>query len=142
MITLGDQALLGGFIALAGGAASVLRRHTDWSLPGTLVIASLLAGLAATLVLEPAQHVVEETRTDDAARLAYVAALNGQDPDVLVEGRGPGAVTAWFTLSQEVAGECGRYPPPEVRAHLAELRFLRVVVAERNRMGGLCSFPP
>lgn len=142
MITLGGRFELGSFVVLAGGVASVLRRHTSWSLAGTLTIACLLAGLAATLLLEPAHQAVEETLADEAARQAYTAALDGRDPDVLVEARGPGGVTVWFTLPQAMAGDCGTYPPYEVRAHLAELGFLRVVVTAANQAGGLCSFVP
>lgn len=141
-ITVGGRFELGAFVVLAGAFASVLRRYTRWSLPGVVAIASLLAAVVASLVLEPASHVVEDALADEAARHAYAAALDAQQPDVLVEGRGPGEVTIWFTVSQEVAEECGEYPPPEVRAHLADLGFLRVVVTVPNQLGGLCSFVP
>lgn len=142
MITLGGLVELGGFVVLAGGAASVLRRYTNLSLPGTGVISALLAGLAAVLVLEPMHHTAEESLAEEEARRAYAAALDAQDPDVHVEERGAGAVAIWFQLPQDRMGECGSYPAPEVRAHLAELGYLRVVVADQNQGGGLCSFHP
>ena len=142
MVTLGGNFRLGSFIVLAGGAASVLRRYTRLSLQGTVTIASLVAALVATLVLEPAHHAVEETLATEDARRAYVAALDQQDADTFVEGRGTGVVAVWFTVPQGQVGECGEYPPAEIRAHLAELGFLRVVVADQNQVGGLCSFAP
>lgn len=142
LITVGDHFRLGSFVLLAAGAASLLRRYTSWSLPGTLAIGSLLATLVAALVVEPAHQAVEESRAGEEARLAYVRALEGSDDDVAVEERGTGALVVWFTVPEGQAGECGAYPPTEIRAHLAELGFLRVVVADRNQAGGLCSFVP
>lgn len=142
MATLGGRFQLGSFAILGGGVASVLRRYTDWSLPGIMVIASLLAGVTATVVLEPAHHALEVTVDTEDARRAYVAALDARDPDVHVEGRGAAVVAVWFTLPHSAAGSCGSYPSAEVRSHLAELGFLRVVVVDRNAAGGLCSFAP
>ena len=142
MTTLGGNFRLGSFIVLAFGAASVLRRYTEWSLPGTLAIGSLLAAVVAALVVEPAYQAVEDTRTGEVARGAFVAALDGLDDDVGVEVRGAGAVAVWFTVPQSEAGECGQYPSAEVRGHLADLGFLRVVVTDQNQGGGLCSFRP
>jgi len=140
--TIGDRPTLGGFIVLAGGGASVLRRHTTWSLPGTVVIGSLLAALAAALVVEPGHRAMDDLHVGEDARLAYAAALDKPEDDVGVEARGADAVAIWFTLPQSDTGECGAYPATEVRAHLAALGFLRVVVAVPNQAGGLCSFVP
>lgn len=142
LLTVGDHFRLGSFVVLASGAAALLRRWTSWSLPGTLVIASLTALVVAALVVEPAHHAVEETRAGEDARRAFAVALDAQDADVSVEERGAGALVVWFTVPEGWAGECGTYPPTAVRAHLAELGFLRVVVADRNQAGGLCSFVP
>lgn len=142
MITLGHNVLLGGFVVLAGGTASVLRRYTEWSTPGVVAIASLLAAVVASAILEPAHQAMDETLATEGARQAYVDALNGQNADVLVEGRGAGVVAVWFTVPREMAGACGSYPGREVRTHLADLGFLRVVVSDRNAVGGLCSFAP
>lgn len=142
LITVGDQFRIGSFVVLAAAAAALLRRWTSWSLPGTLAIGSLAAMVVAAVVVEPAHQAVEESRSGEAARVAYVTALDEADPDVSVEERGVGAVVVWFTVPEGRAGECGSYPAPEIRAHLAELGFLRVVVAGRNQAGGLCSFVP
>lgn len=142
MIALAGNFRLGSFIVLAFGAASVLRRYTEWSLPGTLAIGSLTALVLAALVVEPAQQAVEESRAGEEARRAFVTALDEADDDVSVEERGTGVLVVWFVVSEDQAGECGDYPPPEVRAHLASLGFLRVVVRDRNQAGGLCSFAP
>lgn len=141
-ITLGGSFRLGSFIVLAGGAASVLRRYTEWSLPGTMAIGSLLAAVFAAVVVEPAHQAVEDTRTGEVARGAFVAALDGLEDDVSAEVRGAGAVVVWFAVPQREAGECGQFPSAEVRAHLADLGFLRVVVTDQNQVGGLCSFRP
>ena len=142
LCTLGGNVLLGSFVVLAGGAASVLRRYTSWSLPGTVVIGSLLAAVAAALFVEPANRAVEGLSAGEEARLAYATGLDRSDDDVGVEARGAGAVAIWFTVPHGEAGECGDYPALAVRAHLAELGFLRVVVVDRNQAGGLCSFVP
>lgn len=142
IITLGGGVRIGLFIVLTGGLASVLRRYTSWSVPGTVVVGSLLALVVATLVVEPAREVVEVTLGDGSERAAFVSALAEGNPDILVETRGNGHVVVWFTAPAAVRGECGEYPEAEVRDHLRELGFLRVVVADRNARGGLCSFAP
>jgi hypothetical protein len=142
LITVGDHFRLGSFVVLAASAAALLRRYTSWSLPGTVAIGSLAAMVVAALVVEPAYQAVEESQAGEEARRAFVAALDQPDDDVSVEERGVGVLVVWFTLPEGQAGECGTYPPAEVRAHLAELGFLRVVVAVRNQAGGLCSFVP
>ncbi len=134
--------LPGSLVILAGGAASALRRYTSWSLSGVVAIGSLLALVVAAMVVEPAYHAVEETRAGEEARLAFAQALNRRNDDVAVEARVAGALAIWFTLPQSEAGECGSYPPADVRAHLADLGFLRIVVAAPNQAGGLCSFVP
>ncbi len=142
MMGLGTHLRLGLFIVLAGAFASVLRRYTPSSAAGSGIVGALTALLVATVVVEPVRSLAEGVDVGEDARLAYVMSLEGFDPDILVEARGPGAVTLWFTLPDLMAGECGSFPPPEVRTHLAELGFLRVVVAARNREGGVCSFRP
>lgn len=142
LISVGDHFRLGSLVVLAASAAALLRRYTSWSLPGTVAIGSLAALVLAALVVEPAYHAVEESRAGEAARRAFVAALDGPDDDVSVEERGVGVLVVWFIVPPDQAGECGDYPPAEVRAHLAELGFLRVVVMDNNQAGGLCSFVP
>lgn len=142
-MTLGGEVRLGLLLVLAGGIASALRRYTEWSTPGTVSVGILTAAVVATAVVDAMpQTEEEEGAVREEARLAYVQALGSQDLDVLVEARGLGAVTVWLHLPQVMAGECGSYPSPEVRAHLAELGFKRVVVVDRNEMGGMCSFRP
>lgn len=142
MITVGDRFRIGSFVVLAASAASALRRYTSWSLPGVLAIGSLAATALAVLVVEPAHHAVQESRSGEDARIAFVEALHDPAHDLAAEVRGAGALVVWFHVPRQDLGECGDYPPPEVRGHLAELGFLRVVVADRNQAGGLCSFVP
>lgn len=83
-----------------------------------------------------------ETVAAGAVRVAYIGALAGPGGELFAETRGVGDVAVWFTRAPDEAGECGEYPPKLVREHLAELGFLRVVVAVPNGSGGLCSFKP
>lgn len=141
MMTIGGDMRTGLFIVLAGGLASVLRRYTDWSAPGTVVVGSVGAAIIATALLEPAQDL-EAILAHPEARGAFAEALASPEQDVFVEARGPGLIAIWFTIPGELSGECGDYPAEEVRTHLADLGFARVVVAQRNQSGGLCSFAP
>lgn len=145
MMTLGGEVRLGLFIVLAGGVASVLRRYSEWSTPGTVVVGVLTAALVATWVVEPVREMAEDVADVEAGeegRRAFVTAWAGEEPDIVAEARGPGAITLWLRVPAVLAGECGSFPPQEVRTHLAELGFRRVVVADRSRAGGLCSFTP
>ncbi|HKJ02853.1 MAG TPA: hypothetical protein VJ997_10375 [Longimicrobiales bacterium] len=143
MISFGDNLRIGVFVVLAGALASVLRRYTEWSLPGALAVGSLGALLVAALVVSPAADAYEDTMAAETARQAFVDALSSTDQDLYVEARGVGAVAVWFQApSDGKHHECGDFPPPEIRAHLHDLGFLRVVVAEQNQSGGLCSFVP
>lgn len=142
MISFGGNLRIGVFVVLAGALASVLRRYTDWSLPGTLAVGSLAAMVVASLVVNPAADAYEETVANEDARQAFVTALGNADGNLFVETRGVGAVAVWFQIPPGASHECGEYPPPEVRTHLRDLGFLRVVVAEPNQSGGLCSFAP
>lgn len=142
LITLGGRLELGLLVVLAGALASALRRYSSWSLPGILAVATLGALVVAAVVIEPAQHAVEETRAGEEARRAYVDALDRRDEDVHVHTGGPAALAVWFTFPHGGVVECGAYPPAEVRDHLAELGFARVVVTARSEAGGLCSFSP
>lgn len=141
MMTLGGDVRMGLFIVLAGGFASVLRRYTDWSAPGTVVVGSVAAAVVAATVMEPVQEL-EATMADADARGAFAEALASPERDIFVEARGPGLIALWFTVPAEVSLECGDFPPVEVRTHLADLGFARVVVARQNQSGGLCSFAP
>lgn len=142
IMTLGGNVRIGLFIVLAGALASVLRRYTEWSTPGTVVIGAALALVGATWLIEPAVDRVEETLASESARAAYVAALSELDGDVLIETRGVRHIAVWFTVPGAQAGACGDFPPAEIREHLAALGFLRVVVTAPNQGGGLCSFRP
>ena len=142
MMTLGDNLQLGLFIALAGALASVLRRYTEWSTAGPVLVGGSAAAVVASVVVGTPPEAPEANQTREGARMAYTEALAAGTRDVLVEPRGPGAVTLWLTVPEALSGSCGDYPPEEVREHLRELGFLRVVVMDRNRSGGLCSFHP
>jgi hypothetical protein len=142
MMTIGDNLRVGLFIVLAGGLASTLRRYTDLSTTVTVALGGLGATIAATTLVASAADSPEEPAVAEAARAAYASALAEQDPDVFVDTRGLEHVAIWFTVPQDLLGECGEYPAPEVRAHLNDLGFRRVVVTMRNQSGGLCSFSP
>jgi len=132
---------IGLFIALAGSISSVIRRYSNWSTPGTVVVGSVFALIAAVWFVET-PLTEEEALAAELARGAYVQALSDRDPDVLVQSRGVGQVAVWFNVPDDFEGECGEYPAAAIREHLADLGFLRVVVAARNQGGGLCSFSP
>ncbi len=142
MMTLGGQLRGGLFIVLAGGFASILRRYTASSAAGSVTVGGLVALLVATIVVDPVQEMTRGVDVGEAARTAFVSTLTEEDLDILVQARGPGAITVWFTVPDALAGECGTYPSPEVQAHLGELGFLRIVVIGRSRAGGVCSFSP
>ena len=141
MMAVGSTFRIGLFVALAGAISSVIRRYSDWSLTGTVVVGSAFALIAATWFVDT-PPTEEEALAAESARAAYVRALSDLDPDVFVETRGLGHLAVWFNVPSEFEGECGEYPPEPVREHLAGLGFLRVVVAARNQGGGLCSFRP
>jgi hypothetical protein len=142
MISVGGNFRVGVFVVLAGALASVLRRYTDWSFPGTLLVGCLTSTVLAAAVVNPAAQAIEDTVSNEDARQAFVSALGQNDDDLFVETRGVGAVAVWFRVPAGTSLECGDYPPVEVRTHLRDLGFLRIVVAERNQSGGLCSFAP
>jgi hypothetical protein len=141
LMAIGSTFRIGLFIALAGALSSVVRRYSNFSTAGTLVVGSVLSLIAATLFVDT-PVTEEEALAAELARAAYVQGLSDLDPDVLVETRGIGHVAVWFNVPPEFEGECGEYPSESVREHLAGLGFLRVVVAVRNQGGGLCSFRP
>jgi hypothetical protein len=142
MMSFGGQVRIGAFVVLAGAVASMLRRYSDWSTPGTVLVGSLVALVAASWVVEPsAGHTAEASAAQDARR-GYATALSSQDPDILVEARGPSLVTLWYTIPAEMTGSCGQYPSQGTRTHLRELGFKRIVVREPNGHGGVCSFAP
>jgi hypothetical protein len=144
MMTLGGETRLGLLIVLAGGTASVLRRYSNWSTPGTVAVGLLSATVVAAAVMEPFSllDAEEDGFAGEEARLAYLHGLASTSLDIPVQARGPGAVTVWFYPPRVMAGECGSFPPAEIRSHLAELGFVRVVVAVQNQKGGMCSFHP
>jgi hypothetical protein len=145
LLALGGRAGIGLFVLLAGGVASALYRYTQSSLAGSLLIASLGAAVVAVAVTGPGDtSTPEEAQVHEAARAAYVAALARaiEPTGGMVEARGPGEITVWFELPTESGAACGDYPDPAVREHLAELGFVRVVVAARTEGAGLCSFKP
>ena len=142
IMTLAGATRVGLLLILAGGFASVLRRYTPWSTPGTVAIALLSAAVVATAAVDSGSDLAEDASAGEGARLAYVHALMSSVQDFPVQARGPGSVTVWFYPPGVLAGECGEYPPVEVRRHLAELGFVRVVVAVQNQKGGMCSFHP
>ena len=142
LITIGGNLRIGTFVVLAGGLASVLRRYTDWSLPGTVAVGALTAMVVAALVVDPAAPTPADTAAAEGAREAFVNALSRINDDLYVETRGAGAIAVWFRLPGDASAECGNFPPEELRTHLRDLGFLRIVVAERNQSGGLCSFAP
>jgi hypothetical protein len=119
----------------------VLRRYTDWSAPGTVVVGVVGAAIVAAVVVDPA-HELEATLADSDARGAYAQALSDPQGDVFVEARGPGLIAVWFTIPGGLSRECGDYPSEDIRTHLSDLGFARVVVAEQNQSRGLCSFAP
>ena len=141
-MTVGGDLELGLFMVLAGATASALRRYSNWSSLGCVIVATSTAAVVASLVAQPPTGAEDDTGAGAAARVAYVTRLSDQLRDGLIETRGPGAVTVWFMVPEAVSGECGEFPPPHIRDHLADLRFLRVVVADRNPGGGMCSFRP
>ena len=141
-MTLGGETRLGLLLVLAGGFASVLRRYTEWSTPGTVGVGVLSATLVATVLVGSEAETEESAEVGAEARDAYAQALGAEDPDVMVETRGLNAVTIWFHPPQSQVGECGSFPSAPVRQHLDELGFKRVVVVDRAESGGICSFPP
>jgi hypothetical protein len=142
MISIGVAPQVGLYVVLAAGFVSVVHRHTEWSTPGTILIGCLGALVAATLQVDPASDVTEDTLAAEEARAAFAGALDLQHPDVLVYTRGSGHIAIWFSAPPEVAGDCGGYPDLRIREHLGDLGFRRVVVTVANQSGGLCSFKP
>ena len=142
MITIGENLQLGLFIVLAGGFASLLRRYSDGSTPATVLIGSLGAMVAASILAEPSADEPDDALAAEGARTAFASALNAQNPDVLVDTRGGAHITIWFATPPDLARGCGAYPEPKVREHLKDLGFRRVVVTVANASGGLCSFSP
>jgi len=142
LMSFGGYLHLGALVVLAGALASALRRYTDWSTPGTIVVGTLLAMVAASWIAEPRPAKGDESTAAEDQRRAYAQALSDKDPDVLIEPRGPELTALWFTLPSEMASPCGEYPAADVRTHLAQLGFRRIVIAGPNGHRGLCSFAP
>jgi len=142
MISFGSDLRIGVILVLAGGLCSVLRRYTDLSLAASLAVGSLASMVVAALFVSPATQTYADTMAAEEARQAFVDALVQTDGDLLAETRGAGAVVVWFQIPTTTSSQCGDFPPDEVRTHLRDLGFVRVVVAEPNQSGGLCSFAP
>ena len=140
-ISFGQNVQLGLFLVLAAGFSSLLSRYSDWSRPGTVLVGSLVAMVAASLLVDP-PDVIEDTMAAEEARAAFASALHEQERDVFVHTRGGEHFAIWFTAPPDVAGECGDYPTSTVREHLRDLGFRRVVVTGVAGEGGLCSFRP
>jgi len=142
MMSFGGNLRLGLFIVLAGGLASLLRRYTDWLTVVTVALGCFGAIVTATALAPASAESSAEHAAATAARTAYATALAEQNLDVFVDTRGLDRVAIWFTVPQHLLGECGAYPAPDVRGHLRDLGFRRVVVSVQNQSGGLCSFSP
>jgi len=142
LMTLGGEFELGLFVVLAGGFASLLRRYAAASTGGAGLIGTLLAVGVARFVVLPAVEEAEESDTGVDARTAFLQGLDERSPDLRVQSRGPGSLTAWFEGAEASGMACGEYPPEELRAHLGELGFQRVVVPGARTEVGVCSFPP
>lgn len=149
LLSFGSHAQLGLFICLGGALASVLRRYTPWSLVGTLVIGGLASAAVSAWVFEPAPPEAspeegEEVLSPVQRREVFSTRLARrlQDEGILLEARGPDLVTLWFYLPTVEGRECGEYPEAELRGHLAQLGFARVVVSNQNSARGICSFEP
>ncbi len=91
LMAIGSTFRIGLFIALAGALSSVVRRYSNFSTAGTLVVGSVLSLIAATLFVDT-PVTEEEALAAESARAAYVQGLSDLDPDVLVETRGIGHV--------------------------------------------------
>lgn len=143
LLSFGVEARLGLFLILAGGVASVGRRYTSWSTPGTVVVGGLLAALLATVLVDPGESG-EQDEADLAGRVAYVERLGDRllDEGVYVEARGPERRIVWLYVPSADEERCGDLPGPEVRSHLADVGVQRVVVAGRRGQKGVCSFTP
>lgn len=141
MMAIGGNLRLGLFVVFGGALASVIRRYSDWSTVGTVVVGAAFSGILATWFIDPVP-TEEETLAEESARLAFVQGLEGRWADVFVETRGARHEAVWFTVNGAEVGECGEFPPAEVRSHLADVGVLRVVVTVPNQSGGVCSFAP
>jgi len=141
ILTLSGELRTGLVIVLAGGFASVLRRYSNLSTLSTVLMGSLVAAIVAAVVLDSVEEL-EATLADSDARGGFAEALSSPEDDIFVEARGPGLITIWFTVPADLAGECGDFPPAEVREHLSDLGFARVVVPQQTEGAELCSFVP
>ena len=142
LMTVGGEFQLGLLIVLAGGFASLLRRYAAASNGGAGLIGGLLALVVAQLVVAPAVEELEEDDVGAEARAAFLQGLDERSPDLRVQSRGPGNLTAWFEGGEASGMPCGEYPPAELRAHLADRGFERIVVPGARTQAGVCSFPP
>jgi len=142
LMTLGGEFQLGLFVVLAGGFASLLRRYASLSTGGAGLIGTLLALVVAQLVVAPAVEEFEEDDVGAEARTAFLRGLDERSPDLRVQSRGPRSLTAWFEGGEASGMPCGAYPSEELRGHLADRGFERIVVPGARTQAGVCSFPP
>jgi len=143
LLSFGVRPRIGLFLILAGGVASVLRRYTPWSTPGTVLVGGLAAALAASVFADPPAPEASED-AGRAGRVAYVERLARRmlDDGIHVEARGPGRSVVWFYVPAAGPARCGDVPEAPVREHLGELGVRRVVVAGRSGGEGVCTFVP
>jgi hypothetical protein len=139
----GGGTRVGLFVVLAGAAASALYRWTASSLLATLLVGSLCAAVVAVAVT-PSSDAAERVAVGVDARTAYVVALaHDLEPlGGLAEVRGPDANVAWIELPPDQSADCGAYPDARTRAHLGEIGFARIVIANQSAGGVVCTFKP
>jgi hypothetical protein len=144
LLSLGGRTRLGLFVLLGGAAASGLYRWARSSLPAALLIGGLAAGVVAVAVTNPSGTNEDEVQVQADARGAYVGALaHDLEPlGGLAEARGPDGIIAWLQLPPDETVGCGSYPDAQTRIHLAQLGFVRVVIANETAQGVVCSFKP
>lgn len=142
LMTLGGRFQAGLFLILAGGLASALRRYTPWSTAGVLLMGSATAAVVVAVADGADGMDADATEVGEEVRATYVFELGRRVADGRVEARGPGLVTVWFFLPEADGATCGSVPEPSIREHLGEIGFRRIVVADNNSRGGLCSFAP
>lgn len=145
LVSFDLQPTAGLVLILSGGIASALVRYAAFSPSGALLVGVLGSITAVTGVLGPAEGGADASAdTRELARTAYADELarRYESEGLLVEARGPGAVTIWFHPPAALEIVCGTFPDAPTRRHLAELGFMRIVLNVRSEDSGICSFHP
>ena len=143
VMTLGGRFRLGLFLVLAGGIASVLHRYARASLGGSMALGAAVAALIAAVFVGAPESPATGDAAEEARALFVEELAETSGPDSRVEARGPGLLTVWFFIPDEMeASACGTVPTESTRDRLRDLGFRRVVVADRTSQGSLCSFEP